>query len=255
MSPAAALPVLAATGMLAEAGIARGPGVVAIAGGGDPARLALMLQAALDRQAKGIISFGIAGGLKGGHAPGSIVLANAVHADGQRIATDATWMARLAARLPRALPGDIVGVDQAVTSPAGKAALHRATGAVAVDMESHIAARLAAVYGVPFAALRIIADPSHRALPEAAMLGMRPDGSMDAGAVLRALVRRPGDIPALLRTAMDASVAFAALRACRRHLPGMLGVEEVSMVGATAPMCDDDAAMFGTPGEIQVENG
>lgn len=253
MSAAAALPVLAATGMIAEAGIARGPGVVAIAGGGDPARLALMLQAALDRQAKGIISFGIAGGLEAGQAPGSIVLASGVHVDGRRIATDAAWLARLAARLPRALRGDIVGVDHAVASPAGKAALHRATGAVAVDMESHIAARLAAVYGVPFVALRIIADPADRALPEAATVGMRPDGSMDAGAVLRSLARRPGDIPALLRTAMDASAAFAALRACRRHLPGLLGFEDDPAAEATAPMRDYDVPLFGTPGEIQVE--
>lgn len=236
MISAAAFPVLVATGMMAEAGIARGPGVVAIAGGGDPARLALMLHAALDRQAKGIISFGIAGGLEASQAPGSIVLASAVHVDGQRIATDAAWVARLAARLPRALRGDIAGVDHAIASPAAKARLHRETGAMAVDMESHIAARLAAVYGVPFVALRIVADPAHRALPEAATVGMRPDGSMDAGAVLRALLRRPGDVPALIRTAMDASAAFAALRACRGQLPSLLGFEDAAATDATAPM-------------------
>lgn len=254
MSVAASLPVLAATGMTAEAGIARGPGVVAVAGGGDPARLALMLQAALDRQVKGVISFGIAGGLDTGYAPGSIVIASAVHVDGQRLATDEAWTARLAGRLPRARRGTIAGVDHAVASPSGKAALHRATGAVAVDMESHIAARLAAVYGVPFTALRIVADPARRALPEAATVGMRPDGSVDAGAVLRALLRRPGDIPALIRTAMDASAAFAALRACRRHLPGMLGVEDAAVLEAAAPARDYEVALFG-PGEVQVENG
>lgn len=254
MSLATALPVLAATGMTAEAGLARGPGVVAIAGGGDPARLALMLQAALDRQARGVISFGIAGGLAAGYAPGSIVLADAVRCEGQLFATDAAWTARLAARLPGARRGAIAGVDHAVATPSGKAALHRATGAVAVDMESHIAARLAAVYGVPFAALRIVADPAHRALPEAAMVGMRPDGGMDAGAVLRALLRRPGDIPALIRTALDASAAFAALRTCRRQLPGPLGFEEAAVVKAATPARGDDVVLFG-PSEVQVENG
>ncbi len=97
-------------------------------------------------------------------------------------------------------------------------------------MESHIAARLAAQHGVPFAALRIIADPAERGLPEAALLGMRPDGGMDAGAVMRALVRRPGDIPALIRTAMDAGAAFAALKVARRRLTDALGFEDAILV-------------------------
>lgn len=253
MSLTIALPVLAATGMTAEAGIARGPGVVAIAGGGDPARLALMLQAVLDRQARGVISFGIAGGLATGYAPGSIVLASAVHVDGQVLATDEAWTARLAGRLPRAYRGAIAGVDHAVASPAAKAALQRATGAVAVDMESHIAARLASLYRVPFAALRIVADPANRALPEAATVGMRPDGSMDAGAVMRALLRRPGDLPALIRTAMDAGAAFAALRACRRRLPGMLGFEDAAMVETQVAGRDYGGASL-RPGDVQVEN-
>jgi hypothetical protein len=97
------------------------------------------------------------------------------------------------------------------------------SGAVAVDMESHVAARLAAHYGLPFAALRIIADPAERSLPAAALVGMRPDGSTDIAAVLRALGRRPSDLPALIRTALDARAAFAALHRDRRTLCALFG--------------------------------
>ena len=44
-----------------------------------------------------------------------------------------------------------------------KAALRATTGADAVDMESHIAARYAEQHSLPFAALRVISDPAHRA--------------------------------------------------------------------------------------------
>ncbi len=62
---------------------------------------------------------------------------------------------------------------------------------LAVDMESHGAARFAENWGLPFAALRAIADPQHRALPPAAMVGMKPDGSADIKAVLRGAGPQP----------------------------------------------------------------
>ena len=40
-------------------------------------------------------------------------------------------------------------------------------------MESHIVAQLAARMRLPFAVLRVIADPAERAIPPAALVGMR----------------------------------------------------------------------------------
>ena len=101
---------------------------------------------------------------------------------------------------------------------ADKQALASATGALAVDMESHIAARLAAAHGLPFAALRVICDPAGRAIPPAAIAGMREDGGTDLGAILRALLRDPGQLPAMIRLAGDARTAFSFLARCRRAL-------------------------------------
>lgn len=61
--------------------------------------------------------------------------------------------------------------------------------------------------GLPFAALRVIADPAQRHVPPSAMRGMREDGRTDAIALLRALARRPRDIAGLVGIARDAWTA------------------------------------------------
>ena len=81
-----------------------------------------------------------------------------------------------------------------------KADLHRTTGALAVDMESHVVARAARRHRLPFAAARVVCDPAHRALPPAARIGMKPDGRMDLPAVLRSVLAEPGQLPALIVT-------------------------------------------------------
>ncbi len=216
-------PVLAVTGLAAEARIACGSGVITVCGGGDVARLSLLLQAALSGGAAAVISFGIAGGLEPGLKPGAALIGHAVHDGDTRSPADADWVARLAEALPHAWTVDIAGVDGAICHPAGKAALHQRTGAAAVDMESHVVARLAALHRLPFAALRIVADPAERVVPVSAAVGMRPNGTADVGAVLRSLSRRPGELPGLIRTAFDARSALMALRASRDILGTMFG--------------------------------
>lgn len=122
------------------------------------------------------------------------------------------WAERLKDALPHAHYGLIIGQDRIAATAAEKAALHAATGALAVDMESHIAARVAARHSLPFAAIRAISDTAHETLPPAALVGMKPDGSMALGKVLASLARRPWQLPALIRTGQGAKRAFAALR-------------------------------------------
>lgn len=217
-------PVLAVTGLAAEARIASGTGVTTLSGGGDPVRLALLLQAALANGAKAVISFGIAGGLQPGLKPGTTIIGRVIDGGDLRTKADLAWIERLAAALPHALVTDLAGVDAAVCGTDSKSRLHRATGAAAVDMESHIAARLAAQHGVPFAALRTIADPAERTVPSCAAVGMKPDGSTNVPAVLRKLGRNPGELPDLIRTALDARAALVALVRNRERLCSLFGL-------------------------------
>jgi hypothetical protein len=90
-------------------------------------------------------------------------------------------------------------------------------------MESHIAAEVAAEHGIPFAACRVIIDAAHRALPPAATLGLRPDGSPDVAAVLRSIWQNPRQLPDLIRTAIDLHIARQALHSGRKQLGIGLG--------------------------------
>jgi hopanoid-associated phosphorylase len=213
----AELPVIAVTGLKREASILAGPSILTVAGGGDHGRLEAEIEAAA-QGAAGIISIGLGGALAEGLAPGDWVVASQVGA----AETDPDWTRRLLAALPGARLGPIVGSDVMLTDAAAKAALHAATGALAVDMESHIACRVAARRGLPFAAARTISDGADRALPLAAQAGMSPDGAMDVAAVMRELARRPWELPALIRTGMEAEAAFGALLRGRQLLGGAL---------------------------------
>jgi hopanoid-associated phosphorylase len=202
--------VLAVTGLWREARLLAGAGVEVIAGGGDHRRLEAMLEARAD-SASGIVSIGIAGALAPDLRPGQWVVAKAVLDRSQVLPADPAWTGRLVARLPGTVEGMFLGVDAMVAEKTEKAALHAATKAIVVDMESHVAARVAARHRRPFAAARVICDPAHRTLPQAARVGMHPDGRMDVLAVLRSLIVAPGQIPDLMRTAWEAERAFRSL--------------------------------------------
>jgi len=205
--------VVAVTGLAFEARIAGGVTVIS-----DGHRTAAILRAAIARGSRGIISFGIAGGLAPDLAPGQWVVASAVVSDREHHPVDARWSECLLDALPRAKHAAIAGVDAPVADPKAKRALHARTGAIVVDMESHLAARIAAAHGLPFTACRVIVDPVHRNLPPAALLGMRPNGIPDIAAVLRSVIAQPGQLPGLMRLAIDASIARASLRRGRAAL-------------------------------------
>ncbi|MCU9956168.1 phosphorylase [Burkholderia diffusa] len=211
-----ALPVIAVTGMAFEARIARGDGVEAVfAARAD--RLERALADATARGCAGIVSFGTAGGLAPDLAPGALVIANAIDGPFGRVETDTGWSARLVAALhdtpvwARVTRGTIAAVGAPVVSAREKTSLHHAKGALAVDMESHIAAAFAAARGVPFVACRAIVDPAWRTLPRAATAGLRDDGSTAILPILRELLKQPSQLGPLLQVASDARAARTTL--------------------------------------------
>ena len=128
--------------------------------------------------------------------PGDVIVATGVAAPDRRHAASSVVAHRLAARLSdhpkRVIMADLAGVDSAVVSPRRRSAtLRSATGALAVDMESHVAAAFAAQHGLPFAAVRVVCDPAHRALPDLVATALRPDGEVSYCGVFRSLWQRP----------------------------------------------------------------
>jgi hypothetical protein len=139
-------------------------------------------------------------------------------------ATDAAWSRKLLDAIGPARYAPIIGVDTPVAEPAKKRELHRTTGAAAVDMESHVVARLAAAHGLAFAAMRVIVDPAERAIPSAALVGMGPDGRADVSAILRELIARPSQVSRLARVALDAFTARTEMQRVRRLLGPHFGL-------------------------------
>jgi adenosylhomocysteine nucleosidase len=209
--------VIAFVGMGFEAKIAAGPGVLVVCR--DSRRdLANVIAGAVRQGYRGVISFGVAGGLAANLRTGDWVVASTVLDAQVPHATDAVWSSSLVATIPGATYAPILGVDAPVAEPAMKRQLHMTTGACAVDMESHVVVRLAAAHGLAFAAARVIIDPAERTIPPAALLGMRADGSANAWAVLRDLAVRPSQFLSLVRLAVDSFAARAELLRVRRLL-------------------------------------
>jgi adenosylhomocysteine nucleosidase len=214
------LSVVALVGLAFEARIAAGPGALVICRGGSR-ETAELAQIALRAGCRSIISFGVAGGLAPDLVPGDCVVASSIIDHPTLRPTDPLWSRKLMEMIPDARHGPIVGVNAVVSNPADKRRLRALTGAVAVDMESHLVARLAASHGLAFAAVRVVIDPAERAVPSAALLAMAPGGSTDISSMLWDILARPAQLSLLLRLAADAYAARAALVRLRRALgPG-----------------------------------
>ena len=206
--------ILAVTGLIKEAKIVGVAGVVAVAGGGDGDGLAAKLNA-LHGDIRGVISIGLAGALSPLLKVGDVVIADEIVTGAERFQCQEGWRVRLASRLAFAHRGSLFGSDVIIEQPQTKAGLHQATGALAVDMESQVAARFAVSRSLPLAGLRVISDDAGHVLPPAALVAMKPDGGIALGRVLLSLLRKPAQIPALVHTARTSNKAFAELLRCR----------------------------------------
>jgi adenosylhomocysteine nucleosidase len=212
--------IIAVTGLAREARLVAGPDIRPVIGGGDAAALEQRLMAELANGARRILSIGICGALCPALRVGDAIIASEIVDNSDSYPTHGPWSRDLALRLPHAVLAPLTGSDEMAVDRETKERLRATTRASGVDMESHIAARIAQKMGVPFAALRIVSDAAHRTLPSAARVAMRPTGGIDLAAVMSAVRRAPRQLPALIRTAWEAEIAFAALFRCRHALDG-----------------------------------
>ncbi len=115
--------VLAVIGLRREARIVGREGIVAVDGS------ALLAGAP---EASAVISIAIAGALASDLAVGDIVIAERVVTANDAYETDGKWTARMAALLPDAMLGAILGRSAIADTADVKAALQASSGAVAV---------------------------------------------------------------------------------------------------------------------------
>jgi adenosylhomocysteine nucleosidase len=199
-------------GLRAEARMLPSGALVEV-GGGTPAGAEAAAARVAARGARGLVSFGFAGGLDPALAAGALVLAEAVVEDDARFATAPGLTAALGPA-----SGVVLAAAGVVAEVAAKRAARAASGAVAVDLESGAVARVAAQNGLPFAVVRAISDPAVRALPPAALVALDARGRVAVGPLLASLLRRPGQIPDLVALARGTARARATLCAAGRAL-------------------------------------
>ncbi len=208
--------------------------------GANAARAEGIAKRFCEEGAVAILSVGVSGGLNPSLKPGDLVVTTKVLArvDGEAVLVsagmnenklyeyDSLQYADSKSFVENAPVIDAVygryiwGSDDIIQSADNKHDLFTRTKAIAVDMESHGAARAAAQAGVPFIAIRAIADPADRALPPAVLNAVAPDGSTRMFATLAAAMRDPKQFPELMKLGADSA---AALKTLRRDLGLLLG--------------------------------
>ena len=196
------------TGMAFEAAIlrraaprlAKNENLIILCNGMGREGAATAAREALRQGATALMSFGIAGALDPALTAGTAVIASDIRDGTHALPGDPQWAGRLQEGLGagplRAVLAHTPGV---LATAAAKAELFRATGAAAADMESYGIAEVAAGAGVPFAALRVIADGAQDSIPAFALRAIAADGRVDIKASLWGALTHPGQIPALIQ--------------------------------------------------------
>jgi adenosylhomocysteine nucleosidase len=197
--------------LAAEARIARRLGYAVEIGGGTAQGAAAAAERLAASGVSALVSFGLAGGLNPTLRPGTIIIPSAVWLNGAIATTDP----ELSDTLGQTTPHRLLAETQIAATAVEKAALRRATGSDAIDLETAGLVRVAIARGLSFAVLRAVCDPAWRDLPPAAVAALSPGGRIAFLRLLRAVAPRPAQIATLLALAGD---AIAAQRALLHHV-------------------------------------
>jgi hypothetical protein len=186
----AAEPLTLACALAVEEGAAR-------SGGARTARVGL--QAGLPLPEGQLVSFGLAGALVSGLAPGTLVTARrVVDADGTVL-----WEGEPLA-VPGALTGVVCDAGRVIDDAADRRDLARETGAAVADTESATLAATGRLAGV----VRAVSDTPEHPVGRLAHAAV-PDGRTDWHVVLRAFFAEPRTT---IETALAARRGLASLR-------------------------------------------
>ena len=172
-----------------------------------------------DAGAGALVSWGVAGGLDPLLEPGAVLLpTEVISADGSRYPVAPVWRERQLAAIAascRVAAGPLLCVGRPIDSIEDKMRARRATGAVAVDMESLAVAAVARDRRLPFLAVRAIVDAAGDTLPRAVVAASR-GGRLRLATLAAGIVRSPAELVSLIGLARRYRAARASLTAVAR---------------------------------------
>jgi len=180
--------------------------------------------------AGGLVSWGLAGGLVSAAKTGNVILCTRVtRSVGPALLADSSWSDQIATCLPAGLVvqrGGLLSSETVLPTPEAKTAAARESGALAVDMETHAIAAVAAASHLPWLGVRVVADSVLDRLPPALERCVDASGNTRLAGVL-GIMGRPGQWAGLIRIAIryrraNRSLALVAegLAASGLGLPG-----------------------------------
>lgn len=173
--------------------------------------------------ATALLSFGLAGGLNPAVSAGAVVIPAEVRGE-KKLACDLAWTKRLAS-LFKETPSLLAHAPTVLATPDAKAAVFAATGAPAADMESYGIAETAAVHGLPFAAVRVVADTAADAIPSIALKSVDNAGRLRVGKAAWGALTHPWQIPGLVRLGGRTATAMKKLEELARlGAPSLFGI-------------------------------
>jgi adenosylhomocysteine nucleosidase len=124
-----------------------------------------------------------------------------------------TFSAHLPARY-----GTIAESEKIIASSFDKNNLFLQTRAIALDMESGTIAREAQALGLPFLAVRAIADTAAMTLPPSVSYALDENGQVVKLRLLKGLVLSPGQLPNLIKLGVCFKAAAGTLKQAARYL-------------------------------------
>jgi adenosylhomocysteine nucleosidase len=189
--------------------------------GPGAARAQNAARAAIAAGADALVAWGLAGGLVASLRPGDVVLpGRGLAPGGAEWRAEPQWHAALERALGTAFrvhTGMLVSVAEVLASPLAKRTTAESCGATAVDMESAAVAAVASEAGIPFVAVRIVADASTDALPDDVDKWIDATGRRRLLPLLGTVVA-PAQWPTLLRLAARYRAARRTVEAVATHL-------------------------------------
>ncbi|MCL2469823.1 MAG: hypothetical protein FWF24_06310 [Alphaproteobacteria bacterium] len=201
-------------GLKSEAKIAdRIPGVLVACSGAQALQAQKLVKQLADQGVRRLISFGLAGGLSPELQAGDLLLGVSVMATASGCwEADERWNKPLVGQLPDAFCVSFWGSDRTAFTAEEKNLVFRRTGCMAIDMESHIVARAAARYNIPFNIVRAVSDGATFSLPPAARVPLTKEGTIDRSGIWKSIKKQPLQIKDLVTLGLSTHRAMQALK-------------------------------------------
>lgn len=166
-----------------------------------------------------LISWGCVASLDKAFKPGDLVVTDSfVDVDGVGLDIgNKDWVTHVQAALAKELlmtarAGKLAESKNIVVNSRDKEQLATTSGAIAVDMESVAIAKVAKSHGLPFLAVRAVADPLDMDLPKAVSHALNDQGEVILSKLLMFLLLHPSELPGLVKLGLHFYAAKNTLK-------------------------------------------